>query len=59
MGKTRAAVKNKWNRENYDRIEIFVPKGKKVQIKAQAESLGKSTNAYIVDLIEEDMKKEP
>jgi len=30
----------------------------KVQIKARAESLGKSTNAYIVDLTNEDMKKE-
>ena len=46
-------VKNKWKRIT----EIFVPKGKKVQIKAHAESLGKSTNTYIVDLINEDMKK--
>lgn len=59
MGKTSAAVKNKWNKANYDRIEITVPKGDKAKIQAHAESLGKSTNAYIVDLINEDMEKEP
>ena len=32
--KTSAAVKNKWNKENYDRIEIIVSKGKKEIIKA-------------------------
>lgn len=42
-----------------DEIKIRVPKGDKAKIQVRAESLGKSTNAYIVDLIDEDMKKEP
>jgi hypothetical protein len=63
MGKTSAAVKNEWNRKNYDRIEIFVPKDNpekpnKEQIKAYAKKREfDSVNSYINHLIEEDMKK--
>lgn len=57
MGKTSAAVKNKWNANAYDRIAVVVPKGKKDEIKAHAESRGESVNAYIWRLIQEDMKK--
>lgn len=58
MGKTSAAVKNKWNEKAYDRINLTVPKGDKDKIKAYAESKGKSVNSYINDLIKEDMRKE-
>lgn len=40
----------------YDRINFTVPKGEKDIIKARAESMGKSVNRYIYDLIAEDMK---
>lgn len=49
----------KYIKEKTDEIKVRVPKGDKAKIQAQAESLGKSTNAYIVDLINEDMIKEP
>lgn len=58
MGKTSAAVKNKWNDKAYDRINLTVPKGDKDKIKAYAESKGMSVNSYINDLIKEDMKKD-
>lgn len=58
MGKTSAAVKNKWNEKAYDRINLTVPKGDKDKIKAYAESKGKSVNSYINDLIKEDIRKE-
>lgn len=58
MGKTSAAVKNKWNDKAYDRINLTVPKGDKDKIKAYAEKKGKSVNSYINDLIKEDMAKE-
>jgi predicted HicB family RNase H-like nuclease len=48
----------KYNAKAYDRIEISVYKGDKEKIKKYAESKGKSLNAYIYDLIKEDMKKE-
>jgi predicted HicB family RNase H-like nuclease len=58
MGKTSAAVKNKWNDKAYDRINLTVPKGDKEKIKAYAESKGKSVNGYIYDLIQKDMKSD-
>ena len=57
MGKTSAAVKNKWNANAYDRINLTVPKGQKEAIKARAEIQGESVNAYIWRLIQEDMRK--
>ena len=42
----------KYNENNYDRLFITVPKGKKDEYKAKAESEGKSLNQYIIDCIE-------
>ena len=56
--KTSAAVKNKWNKENYDRIAIIVPKGKKYQIKAAADARGESVNSYINKAVDERMERE-
>lgn len=56
MGKTSWQVKQKYNDKAYDRVYISVPKGDKEKIKAYAESIGKSVNGYINDLIEKDMK---
>lgn len=57
MGKTSAAVKNRYINKAYDRINLTVPKGDKERIKAYAEAQGKSVNGYINELIEADMKK--
>lgn len=38
--------------ENFDEIRIRVPKGKKDEYKALAESEGKSMNQFIIDKIE-------
>ena len=53
----KIAYKNKFIAENYDRINLTIPKGQKEAIKARAESQGESVNAYIWRLIQEDMKK--
>ena len=52
----KTAYDNEFIKKNYDRINFTVPKGKKEIIKAHAEKVGKSVNAYIYDLIEKDMK---
>lgn len=49
---------NKRYLEKQDTILIRVPKGKKAKIQNHAQSKDKSLNKYIVDLIDEDMKKE-
>jgi len=44
----------KYNENNYDRLFITVPKGKKDEYKRKAEAAGKSLNQYIVERIERD-----
>ena len=56
MGKAATRAQNKWIEKTYDRINLTVPKGKKDEIKAYAESKGESVNAYINRLIDEDMQ---
>lgn len=47
MSKTSAAVKNKYNDKNYDRIALSVPKGDKDRYKAEAEKRNMSLNEFI------------
>ena len=55
MGKTSTASKQKYNEKAYDRIALTVKKGQREIIKAHAEKLGLSLNAYINKLLAEDM----
>lgn len=48
----------KYMKENYDEIKVRVPKGKKEEIKAAADSQGKSVNGFINEAIDEKMKRE-
>jgi len=50
--------KNQFQKENYDRINLIVPKGKKQVIKEFAESKGKSLNGFINEAVDEKMEKE-
>ncbi len=45
----------KYLKEKVDTFQIRVPKGQKVIIQEHAKSLGKSLNAYVVELITSDM----
>ena len=55
--KASTRAKNKYAAKTYDRIPVQVKKGRKEIITARAASLGKSTNAYILDLIDADLKE--
>lgn len=56
MSRTSAEVKNRWNAANYDRIALFVPKGEKDRLKAEAEARGMSLNGLINAAIQEYLK---
>lgn len=58
MGKTSAAVKNRYNDKAYDRINLTVPKGQKDVIKAHAEAHGESVNAFILRAIQTTMQND-
>ena len=51
------AYQNEYNKMNYDRIEIKVPKGKKAVIKEAAKAAGQSVNEFINQAIDERMGK--
>ena len=48
---------NNYQRENYDRITILVPKGRKELIQQHAKANGMSTTEYIVACIDEHERK--
>jgi predicted HicB family RNase H-like nuclease len=45
----------KWDKENYDRVYLTVPKGMKQRIEAVAQEQGMSIRAYILEAINEKM----
>ena len=55
MSTARQKANDKYNKKAYDRFLVTVKKGQQEIIKAHAESLGLSLNAYINKLIAEDM----
>ena len=55
MGKTSTTVKNRWNVKSYDQLAINVPKGRKTDIEAHAQSKGLSVNGLVGELLRADM----
>ena len=58
MGKTSAAVKNRYTNKAYDRINLTVPKGQKDVIREHVELLGESVNGFIQRAISETMTRD-
>ena len=59
MASTAQSNASKRYIDKQDDIKFRVPKGTRELYKAYAATQGKSLNAYIVDLIEADMKRVP
>ena len=49
---------NKYKKNNYDRIEITVPKGRREIFQAHAATQNESTNAFIGRAIQEAIERE-
>lgn len=54
----KAEYKNKWQKENCDRINLTVPKGKKETIQAHAEAQGESVNGFINRAIDHQISQD-
>lgn len=50
MATTKAGQRavNKYMKENYDRVNLTMPKGQKEEFKAHAEARGESLNCFIL-----------
>ena len=61
MAKTSPAQQravHKYVKNNYDRLELSVPKGEKEKIKAAATAAGQSVNNYIYQAVRRRMEQE-
>lgn len=58
ISKAQQKAVHKYVKNNYDRLELTVPKGRKAEIKAHAESQGESVNAFIVRAVNETMERD-
>ena len=58
ISKAQQKAVNKYVKNNYDRIELTVPKGQKDIIKAAAENAGESLNTYVRKSIDQRMERE-
>lgn len=53
VSEKKMKTNNEWNKRNYDRVSIVLPKGSKELIKES----GKSLNAFICDLVVPELEK--
>lgn len=58
ISKAQQKAVHKYVKNNYDRLEITVPKGRKAEIKAHAEAHGESVNAFVVRAVNETIERE-
>lgn len=61
MAKTSAAQQravHKYVKNNYDRLELSVPKGEKELIQQAAKQMGQSVNAYVYEAVRHRMEQE-
>lgn len=56
--KAQQKAVNKYVKNNYDRINVTFPKGKKELLKAHAQQHGESLNAFINRAIDETMERD-
>ena len=57
VSKAQQDCVNRYISKAYDRINLTVPKGKKVAIQNRADALGESVNGYINRLIDTDLQE--
>ena len=58
VSKAQQACVNKYVKNNYDRINVTLPKGRKEIIKAHAEGRGESVNGFINRAIDEAIERD-
>ena len=58
MGTAATRAKNKWQKENIDRINLTMPKGRKETIQAHAGARGESVNGFINRAIDQTMEQD-
>lgn len=58
ISKAQQKAVHKYVKNNYDRMDVTVPKGRKAEIKAHAANHSESVNAFINRAINETMERD-
>ena len=58
VSKAQQKAVNKYVKNNYDRVNVTFPKGRKIEIKEHAAAQGESVNAFINRAINETMERD-
>lgn len=58
VSKAQQRAVHKYVKANYDRLELTVPRGRKAEIKAHADSCGESVNAFINRAINNQIERD-
>ena len=58
VSKAQQKAVNKYMKENYDRVNLTMPKGRKELVQAHAEARGESVNGFINRAISEAMERD-
>lgn len=58
VSKAQQKATAKYKKNNYDRAEILLDKGRKLEIKTHAEKQGESLNAFVNRAIDEAMERD-
>ena len=56
--KAQQKAVNKYMKENYDRVNLALPRGKKAEVQTHAKARGESLNHFIARSIDETMARE-
>ena len=58
VSNAQARANQKYRKKAYDRLEVLVPKGKKANVQAHAESRGESLAKFVNRAIDEAMERD-
>ncbi len=58
VSKAQQKAVNKYVRENYDKLLLTMPKGRKAEIQTHAKAQGESVNGFIGRAISETIKRD-
>lgn len=58
VSKAQQRATQKYIKNNYDRLELRIPKGEREPIKQHAEKMGESLNQFLIRAVQETMRRD-
>ena len=58
VSKAQQRATQKYIKNNYDRLELRIPKGERESIKQHAEKMGESLNQFLIRAVQETMRRD-